>query len=77
MQGLSENISDSDNIGLDLFLELTFFQWNELIEERIIRVMERLGERFAGRLGLDSASVIDAHLTFVAGIQAQSATSQG
>jgi len=55
--------------GLDSLTErvysLTGLRSNELIDERIIHVMERLGERFAGRFGLDPASVIDAHLTYV------------
>jgi hypothetical protein len=57
--------------GLDSLTEhvyaLTGLKSNELIDERIIHVMKRMGERFAGRLGLDPTSIVNAHLEYVSG----------
>lgn len=43
---------------------LTGLKGNELLDDKIIHVMERFGERFADRMGLDAAAIIDAHLAF-------------
>ena len=55
---------------------LTGLASNELTDERIVHVMQQLGERFAGRLGLDATSVLDAHCAYVVALKARTAAPQ-